>query len=281
MESQNLTKAGLEWQKTVEAEHAQSDRIREEAASDDFWRPVAHRFVPPKRGELAQDDTVEKLAEFVSPDGTVLDIGAGGGRLAIPLTDYCSHVTAVEPSEAMRERLVATAEAWDVTNISVIPDSWEDTEVEPHDLVVSAHVVYTVQPVELFVRKMTNHAKRTAALISFERPATATYLPLWTAVHGEARIELPSFQQITTLLAEMEIDFDLTPLTSWDPRPFKDREQAQTECEARLFVRVGSEKSRVLSDVLDDSLVEVEGGVRLRWAESHRPMIISWSTQTL
>jgi len=278
VEMQNLTKAGIGWQKTVEAEHAQSDRIREEAASDDFWRPVAHRFVPPKRGELAQDDTVEKLAEFVTSKGTVLDVGAGGGRLAIPLTDYCSHVTAVEPSEAMRERLTATADAWDVKNLSVVPSTWEEAEVEPHDLVVSAHVVYTVQPIEFFVRKMTDHATKTAALISFERPATATYLPLWTGVHGEARIELPSLSQITTLLTEMEIEFDLTPLSSWDPRPFKDREQAQAECEARLFITSGSEKSRVLSDVLDDSLVEVEGGVRLRWAEPHRPIIISWST---
>jgi len=111
MADQNVTEAGIAWQKTVEDEHAQSDRIREESASDDFWRPAAHRFVPPKKGEASLDDTVERLTELITPEQTVLDVGAGGGRLVIPLAEYCAHATAVEPSEAMREQLIATAEA--------------------------------------------------------------------------------------------------------------------------------------------------------------------------
>ena len=50
MANQNVTGSGIAWQETVEEEHAQSDRIREESASDDLWRPVAHRFVPLVRG---------------------------------------------------------------------------------------------------------------------------------------------------------------------------------------------------------------------------------------
>jgi SAM-dependent methyltransferase len=126
MADQNVTETGIAWQKTVEDEHAQSDRIREESASDDFWRPVAHRFVPPKKGEPSQDDTVECLAELITPDQTVLDVGAGGGRLVIPLAEHCVHATDVEPSEAMREQLIATAEAWDVRNIEVVASRWEE-----------------------------------------------------------------------------------------------------------------------------------------------------------
>jgi hypothetical protein len=32
----------------------------------------------------------------------------------------------------------------------------------------------------------------------------------------------------------------------------------------------------VLNDLLGESLIEVEGGFRLKWAEPHRPRIISW-----
>jgi 2-polyprenyl-3-methyl-5-hydroxy-6-metoxy-1,4-benzoquinol methylase len=277
MGEENVTRAGIAWQRIVEDEHAQSDRIREDSASDDFWRPVAHRFVPPKKGEAAPDDTIDRLAELVSPDETVLDVGAGGGRLTVPLADYCSHVTAVEPSEAMRDQLAATAKAWDVNNVSIIASTWEQAVVEPHDLVVCAHVVYTVTGIESFVRKLSNHARKSVALISFERPATATYLPLWTRVHGEERIELPTLPQIRELLTEMGIEFVQTPLTAWAPRPFKTREQAQSECEARLFVAPRSNKAQVLSNVLDDSLIEVDGGLRLKWAESHRPLIVSWN----
>jgi len=81
MADQNVIRAGITWQKTVEDEHAQSDRIREKSASEDFFRPVAHRFVPTKKGEPSQDDTVERLVELITPEQTVLDVGAGGGRL--------------------------------------------------------------------------------------------------------------------------------------------------------------------------------------------------------
>jgi hypothetical protein len=137
--------------------------------------------------------------------------------------------------------------------------------------------VYTVTEIESFVRKLTSHARQTVALISFERPATATYLPLWSYVHAEERLELPTLPQIETLLSEMGIEYQLTPLQEWTSRPFKTREQALEECKTRLFVSTGSEKVKVLSDVLDDSLIEVKGGFRLKWAMPHRPLIISWN----
>ncbi len=276
MIEENTTKSGIEWQRTVEGEHAQSDRVREETASDDFWRPVAHRFVPPMKGESAADDTVERLAELVSPTETVLDVGAGGGRLAVPLAEYCFHVTAVEPSEAMREQLVATAEAWGVQNISVVPGTWEEAVVEPHDLVVCAHVVYTVTGIESFIRKLSSSARNTAALITFERPATATFLPLWSYIHDEERIELPTLPQIESLLSEMDIEFSKVRLKEWISRPFKSKEQAFTECQARLFISPDSDKTRKLWDVLGEVLVEVDGGFRLKWTEPHRPQIVSW-----
>ncbi len=220
---------------------------------------------------------MERHAELISTAGTIREVGARGGRLTVPLAELCDHVTAVEPSEAMREQLVATAEAWEVENVSVVASTWEEAVVEPHDLIICAHVVYTVTGIESFIRKLNDHTRKTVALISFERPATATYLPLWSHVHGEERIELPTLPQIQELLTEMGVEFTQIPLTSWAPRPFKTREQAQSECEARLFVTAGSQKSRILSEVLDSSLVEVDGGFRLKWAESHRPLIVNWN----
>lgn len=275
----NVTGAGIAWQKAVENEHAQSDRIREEAIPDDFWRPVAHRFVPPEKGETAPDDTVERLAAFISSgDSTVLDVGAGGGRLAIPLAEVCAQVTAVEPSEAMRKQLIATAAAWDVRNINVVAGTWEEAEVVPHDLVICSHVVYTVREIEGFINKLTAHARNTVALVAFGSPATASYLPLWTMVHGEDRIQLPTLLEIERLLTEMGIEYRKVQLQEWISRPFRSREQALSECQARLFIAPGpdSKKSVKLSEVLDDSLVEVDGGYRLKWAEPHRPWIISW-----
>lgn len=140
-----------------------------------------------------------------------------------------------------------------------------------------AHVVYTVTNIEAFIRKLTSHARKTVALVSFERPATATYLPLSEMVHSETRIGLPTLPQIENLLSEMAIDYIKTPLQEWAPRAFRNREQALSESQARLFVSPGSEKSENLSAALEDSLEEADGGSKLKWAEPHRPFIVSWS----
>lgn len=272
----NATRAGTEWKKTVEAEHQQSDRVRGEAASDDFWRPLAHRFVPPNKGDAAGDDTFERLAELVPLDGTVLDVGAGAGRLAVPLAEVCARVTAVEPSEAMRERLVATAAAWDVSNIELVASTWEQAGVAPHDVVICAHVVYTVREIENFVTKLAAHARHTVALVVFEKAAMAPYLPLWPRVHGEERIPLPALPEIERLLPQMGIEYRKIPIQERVSQAFKSREQALDESMARLFITPGSNKSAKLAEVLDDCLVEVDGGYRFEWAGPRRPWIVAW-----
>jgi len=278
MQTTNQTSIGKEWQRAVELEHAQSDRLREDQDDGDFWKPVAHRFTPPSKEEAGNDDTVVQLANLISSNETVLDVGAGAGRIALPIADHAKHVTAVEPSEGMRERMIQTAEAWGISNLSIIDSEWQRTEVEPHDLVVCAHVVYTVQDIEFFVQKLSANAKKHVALISFKRPAMAQYLPLWDSVHGEVRIALPSLTEIEQLLHALDIDYEKIPLDPWISRPFKTIEQAQTESEARLFISPGSEKSQILSSVLEDSLVEVDGGYRFKWSEPHRPFIVLWNT---
>ena len=47
------TVSEIAWQRTVEAEHAQSDSILEEVEPGNFWRLVAHKLVPPKKMESA------------------------------------------------------------------------------------------------------------------------------------------------------------------------------------------------------------------------------------
>ena len=179
------------WTQMVLAEHEQSERVMADLPPKDFWSGLSHRFVPPRPGEGGRDETLEALLAVVRPEHTVMDVGAGAGRLAVPLSRHCRTVTAVEPSEAMRGRLTQMAEVWEASNLRVIPERWEDASPDPADIVLCAHVVYTVTDIELFTAKLDNFARELVAVILFEKPAAANYFPLWAKVHGEERLALP------------------------------------------------------------------------------------------
>ena len=273
-----MSTAAQRWTDTVIAEHAQADRVRADDPNKDHWRGLAHRFAPAKREDAFQDETLKAILPLIKPTDTVMDVGAGAGRLAVPLAESCAHVTAVEPSEAMRERLAEQAKAWGFSNLTIVGEQWEEASVEPADVVICAHVVYTVREIELFLRKLADHARREVIVVVFEEPAMSNYFPLWEDVHGEKRISLPSLHQLEDVLSEMGIEFVTDKLPEWKSRPFKSRDGAVEESMTRLFVGEGTEKAEKLAEAVDRSLVESDGELQFKWAKPHRPWLVRWTT---
>lgn len=80
----------------------------------------------------------------ISPQFRVLDIGAGPGTLAIPLSGMAREVTAVEPSGGMRACLQENIREYHRDNLIVLPKRWEEVDVDndlspPYDLVVASY----------------------------------------------------------------------------------------------------------------------------------------------
>jgi 2-polyprenyl-3-methyl-5-hydroxy-6-metoxy-1,4-benzoquinol methylase len=265
------------WSTQVIEEHAQADRVRSDDPNADNWKKLAHRFAPAERKQALQDESLIAVLKYIRPADTVLDVGAGAGRLAVPVAESCKHVTAVEPSEAMRERLAEQARAWGVTNLEIVGSTWEEAEVKPADVVICAHVIYTAREIELFLRKLTEASRRDVIVIVFEEPAMANYFPLWELVYGEKRIFLPTLPELRDVLAQMDISYDAEPLPTWESRPFKDAESAHEESMTRLFLSPGSDGATRLAEVLPDTLVPVGDGVRFKWATPHRPWLVRWN----
>ncbi len=88
----------------------------------DFYAPIAAWFRADPRRE--GDATLDALRALVTPDDTVLDIGAGGGRYALPLALHAREVVAVEPSEAMRSVLAEGMAEHGIDNIRVVETTW-------------------------------------------------------------------------------------------------------------------------------------------------------------
>src|SRR5262245_58903648 len=90
------------WAARVRANREQVDQFRE-ASPEDFYAPIAGLFRGDPRRE--EDPTLAALRALLRPEESLLDIGAGGGRMALPLARVVREVIAVDPSRGMVKML--------------------------------------------------------------------------------------------------------------------------------------------------------------------------------
>ena len=264
-----------QWKFMVEAEHAQSERMRRhEPPPTDHWRPYAQHFrADPWRTD---DLLLNRLKQELQAHQTLLDVGAGGGRLALPLALRCRRVAAVEPSSSMAEVLSQQVSDLSIQNVSLVQAKWEDAEVEAADIVLCCHVLYVVPDIESFVRELESHARQSVLVVLFKSaPQSQTY-PLWKRIHGEDRLHLPSLPEFQEVLAELDIDAHMETLPPQQSRGFDDREQALEQLGRRLYLEPDSRKMAELESMLPDLLEEVEGTLVIRGSQPLEPGLVIW-----
>ena len=262
------------WRQMVEDEHAQSDSVREQSDSpSDSWEPFAGRFRPSLD---TTDPIVLSLMDRVESHHSVLDVGAGAGRVALPLSIRCRQVVAVEPSTSMRAVLEEEASQHGRDNIDLVASTWEEAQVAPADVVMCVQVLYTVRDIVGFIQKLEAHARERVLVVLGENPPYTQSSPLWPLVHGQERLKLPSMRELMSLLWDMDIYPDLTMLPTQEPRGYESRESAVEQTRQRMLVEPGGDGERRLRAALDELLEEVDGRFRIRGAATFHPALVSW-----
>jgi len=266
------------WRELVETEHAQSDQKRGETPPPkDHWRPFAKNFrADPHRTD---DPLVNRLLQEVESHHTVMDVGAGGGRLALPLALRCVKMVAVEPSSSMCQVLREQATDSGVDNVTLVEARWEEAQVESVDIVLCAHVLYVVAGIEDFVRKMEANAREKVLIVLFQSPPQSQIYHLWHMVHGEERIPLPSLPQFREVLEQLGIDGNVEMLEQLPQRGFEDREQALDQLTDRLYLAPGSSQLAKLEQILPDILQETDSGFIVKGSQPLQPALVSWRPQ--
>jgi 2-polyprenyl-3-methyl-5-hydroxy-6-metoxy-1,4-benzoquinol methylase len=129
------------------------------------------------------DPLLDFMLKNVDSGMTVLDIGPGNGRWTIPLAKAVRCVTVVEPAQDMASMLRKNTRAAGV-DVKIIASSWEETVVEPHDVVVCAHAMYNSPDLALFVRKMEQNARESCYLSIRMPPVDGIIGELSRAIYG-------------------------------------------------------------------------------------------------
>ncbi|HXG41148.1 MAG TPA: class I SAM-dependent methyltransferase [Dehalococcoidia bacterium] len=261
------------WMRQVQAHHAQSRRAMGEEPAD-FWRPFTPFFrQDPHR---ADDPALSAILRRLRPDDTVLDVGGGAGRFALPMALRCRQVTVVEPSPSMVEALREGMREAGIHNVEVVQTTWEEAQVAPHDVVLCSHVLYGVERVDGFLRKLVEHARRSLLVLMFMDAPISVFSRAWRLVRGERRVELPGLRLLLPVLWEMGLYPDLEMVQQAPPRPFPDEGAALEELRRRLYISPGSSEDQRLQRLLPRLLERDAGGLRLRGAPPRWEGLIVW-----
>ncbi len=264
------------WKDKVAAHHEQSTRARNGhgETETDSWRPIGSLFMAdPLR---THDQILNRISMGINKGISVIDVGGGAGRYALPLALAAKHVTVVEPSQAMVEILREQAEASGISNLSVVQASWEDAKLDSRDVVLCSHVVDGTLDVSGFVGKLNDHARQRVIMVeSMESPQTI-FAPFWERVHGEWRMNLPGIPELMGVLWEMGLHPELEMFEPTPVQAVPTREAALTLLRSVLSIDPESDKDQKLHSAVNELAIETPKGLEIKNAKPRREALISW-----
>jgi SAM-dependent methyltransferase len=260
------------WRDRVRANREQAERLREGDPPRDFYAAVASDFrANPRRTD---EPALDLLRSLVKPGETWLDIGAGGGRYALPLALVAREVIAVEPSEGMRSVLREGMAGHGISNVDIIPARWPMRAAPTADVALMAHIGYDIEEIGPFLDAMESSARRLCVTILVTPSPPHPAEPFWPPIHGEARVPLPALTEFLVLLLARGRLFDLR-LYEREPLTHAERDAPLRWLYQQLFVAPDTVKGRRLASLACDAITG-RGG---RWALSWDPVplgIVIW-----
>lgn len=242
---------------------------------EDVWRKKAREFdALTKKRAVEADPLRDFVASRVNGESTILDIGAGTGKWVTHLAPKVRSVTALDPSQSMlsilRENLAAEA----IRNVEVVQGSWPEAEVEPHDVTICSHAIYSVPDLEPFLQRMIEVTRQTCFLV--------LKAPVRQGIMAEACLHVwghpfdgPNFTVAYNVLLDMGVCANvLVDPALWDPWVHSSLEEALSETKRRLKISGTTEHDEFLLDLLARGLTVQDG--KYVWPRGVRSVLVYW-----
>ena len=264
------------WHSQVRRHHSQSISAQQNFdPNQDFWEGMAQNFKddPFRKG----DPVIDRLEQEFAECGTLVDIGGGAGRLALPLSLSREAVTVVDSSKSMLLELQDSCEEAKIENVSSVFGLWEDAVIDIHEGALCSHVTYGIENIGKFLENVNRYASKRVVIIAFMKSPQAHLESLWREVHGEERVHLPGVPELMDVLWQLEIAPELNIIEHLGPHIYGSEQDAISDLRRRLYVNQGTRKDEILTRVLKSDLKPTDQGMELANSDGRISCLISWN----
>jgi SAM-dependent methyltransferase len=149
----------------------------------------------------------QKAIEVLPENGSILDIGCGGGIAAFAMGSKAARVIGVDHQGEMLEMFAKNAKERQIDS-KVHEGFWPaiSSEVEVADVSVAHHVVYNVQDIVPFLTAMSSHARKRVVLEMPQHHPLSNLTEAWKYFWKLDRPVDPTPQDLMDVLKELNID---------------------------------------------------------------------------
>ena len=212
------TPALLEQWRSDLASWAIPDEILSQAPESPWIHPVSMFTVD---DEIADSPSHRIAREAVPENGSVLDVGSGGGRASMALVPPATTLVAVDHQQGMLDAFAEAAASRGVQSQLFLGD-WPDVAaaVPVCDVVVCHHVAYNVSDIGPFLLALDAHARVRIVLEVPEHHPISNMNPLWKQFWDLDRPTRPTAQDLAEIARSMGFDahLDLWQDETWGAR---------------------------------------------------------------
>jgi 2-polyprenyl-3-methyl-5-hydroxy-6-metoxy-1,4-benzoquinol methylase len=250
------------WEELLDARAQQMDAAYAQLGrtSADFWDRRAKGFHRTTKATVVYDPFLHRLQQAVTPQTSVLDVGAGTGRLTIALATQAKEVIAVEPNATMLDYIRRDASEQHLSNVSYLQTTWQDApDTLSADIVICSHVLYPIKDIVPFLTKLQAATRDACYLYMRATPVDAQTSHIWHHFHGDERRMPPSYIHALDVLYEMGIYAEVEIVETPQSLRYPSFEGAVDELIEQLILPEDERTHTELRGLLEGWLVERDG----------------------